>query len=127
MDVEEDENNNEDKEDNNDNDEIANFGREDGKRTELREKALETLGFLLELPREDMLPYFQEIGAALSVNLEAEQDLGKKDFTIGSGQLYEPFFHRYFDAMYQRLCRLYTLVLHKRRRRRVFKWHSNIR
>lgn len=75
MEVEDDDNNNEDKENNNENEEIADL-REDGKRTELREKALESIGFLLELPLEDMLPYFHEIGTALSVNLETEQDLG---------------------------------------------------
>jgi hypothetical protein len=59
-----------------DNDEdIKEEIEEDEKQLALREKALEVIGFLLELPREDMLPYFQEIGTSLSANFETQHDL----------------------------------------------------
>ncbi len=68
---------NNDNEDNNTNDNNNNNNELEDQQMSLREKALEALGFLLELPREDMLPYFQEIGAALAANLETQVDLGK--------------------------------------------------
>jgi hypothetical protein len=62
-----------------DNDEdIKEEIEEDEKQLALREKALEVIGFLLELPREDMLPYFQEIGTSLSANFETQHDLGNQ-------------------------------------------------
>lgn len=58
------------------NDDKANTEMEEDKKLLLRDKALEVLGYLLDLPREDMLPYFQEIGACLTSNFQTQHDLG---------------------------------------------------